>query len=110
MKDFIFKALTIAAFALSLLGFVGGSSAVSSPSFGAIGVATSKSIYKAPGFQAYLLPNQATSTLSGIGCFQAYATSSATSIKLLFTPTTATTTLGGGTSVGLVAWAYGTCP
>lgn len=45
----------------------------------------------------------ATSTLT-VGCVQTYATSSATSIKLIFN-TIATTTGDGHT-----LWAYGTCP
>lgn len=72
----------------------------SSPSLGAVnGDNTS--------FQNLVLQTYsgATSTLA-VGCIQALATSSATTIKLI---PQATSTQGTGNS-GVVSWAYGTCP
>ena len=45
-----------------------------------------------------------TSTVA-VGCMQATATSSATTIKLVFSPTGATSTFSG-----TAYWSYGTCP
>lgn len=44
------------------------------------------------------------------GCFQAYATSSATSIKLIFNSTATSSLINGGAINGFVLWQYGTCP
>lgn len=49
-------------------------------------------------------PSSGTSTLATVGCIQAYATSSATTIKLVYN------TVASSTGNGFVLWAYGTCP
>jgi len=54
--------------------------------------------------------NTATSTVKA-GCFQMNATSTATPGRLVLASSGATTTYGlGGSSVGVVAWQYGSCP
>lgn len=50
-----------------------------------------------------------TSTVS-VGCVQTTATSSATTIKLLFNTSFVGTTTVNGTVAGNVLWGYGTCP
>lgn len=55
-------------------------------------------------------PTSGTSTLATIGCINAYATSSATKIKLIFNTTATTTSINGSTPSGFVLWAYGNCP
>lgn len=51
------------------------------------------------------VPTTGTSTLATVGCLQANATSSATKIKLVFSPLGATSTFSG-----TAYWSYGTCP
>lgn len=53
-----------------------------------------------------------TATSSAImGCVQTYATSTATAIRLVIgSIATSSTEYGGGNTVGLVGWQYGTCP
>lgn len=46
-----------------------------------------------------------TSTLSGLGCMQMFATSSATAVKLVLSTAGATSTFKG-----TAYWTYGTCP
>lgn len=46
-----------------------------------------------------------TSTLSGVGCIGAFATSSATPVKLILSALGATSTFKG-----TAYWSYGTCP
>jgi hypothetical protein len=46
-----------------------------------------------------------TSTLSGLGCMQMFATSSATAVKLVLSAAGATSTFKG-----TAYWTYGTCP
>lgn len=54
--------------------------------------------------------NTATSSII-VGCYQTYATSTATPVKVVLgNNTLATTTYANLTSVGGVYWAYGTCP
>ncbi len=50
-------------------------------------------------------PTTGTSTLATVGCLQANATSSATKIKVVFSPLGATSTFSG-----TAYWTYGTCP
>ena len=52
--------------------------------------------------------NTATSSIE-VGCIQMYATSTATALRFEFNPISATTTING-TSDGMVAWSYGSCP
>lgn len=49
--------------------------------------------------------NAATSSIT-VGCVTSYASSSATTIKLLFTASSTGVAVGNG----IVTWAYGTCP
>ncbi|MDD3531241.1 MAG: hypothetical protein PHV99_01460 [Candidatus Pacebacteria bacterium] len=51
----------------------------------------------------------ATSTVQA-GCVQTTATSSATTIKLIFNNIATSTTINGASVAGYVLWAYGTCP
>jgi len=51
------------------------------------------------------VPTSGTSTVGTIGCMQANATSSATKIKVVFSPLGATSTFSG-----TAYWSYGTCP
>lgn len=55
--------------------------------------------------------NSATSTAT-IGCFQTYATSTATAIRMGYDLTSTTTVKNqyGTTVGGFVTWGYGTCP
>lgn len=53
--------------------------------------------------------NGATSTAI-MGCIQGYATSTATPVRMTFSPFAGTTTTQGGTSDFLVAGQYGSCP
>ncbi|TCU78857.1 hypothetical protein EDE08_101639 [Bradyrhizobium sp. R2.2-H] len=49
--------------------------------------------------------SSATSTISGVGCISAFATSSATPVKLVLSTLGATSTFKG-----TAYWSYGTCP
>lgn len=51
------------------------------------------------------VPTTGTSTVGTVGCLQANATSSATKIKVVFSPLGATSTFAG-----TAYWSYGTCP
>lgn len=54
--------------------------------------------------------NSATSTAT-VGCYQTYATSTATAVRITFgTNAWATSTTQGSNANGLVAWQYGSCP
>lgn len=54
--------------------------------------------------------NTATSTAT-IGCVQTYATSTATSVRLVIgSIATSSTSYGGTNTIGLVGWQYGACP
>jgi hypothetical protein len=57
----------------------------------------------------------ATSTVKGVGCYQSYATSTATPVRIEFSTTTSLATYSGGAAPtaglgGGVSWRYGTCP
>jgi len=53
--------------------------------------------------------NTATSSAT-VGCIRTYATSTATSVRLVIGSSGATTTHSGTPAVGVVGWQYGTCP
>lgn len=50
----------------------------------------------------------ATSTLT-VGCVSAYATSSATQVRLMFNSVATSSAINGGTIGGHVLWGYGAC-
>lgn len=50
-----------------------------------------------------------TSTLS-VGCIEAFATSSATQVKIIYNAIATSTTISGDTVAGHVLWGYGSCP
>jgi hypothetical protein len=55
------------------------------------------------------LTNVGTSTLTRVGCFQGYATSTLTPYVLTFNTQATTSIIGAGAANGVVTWNYGSC-